>query len=439
MNIAFIGPTCAGKTTTAERLRERFGVRHLSTGQVLRENRSQETVLGILTRKHVERGQLVPDEIVNAMIEEAVRKLPAAEGLLLDGFPSTLYQARFLEELLRAAGRRLDAVLFLDAPEPVVLARAARRTPPRPDDRPEIIHHRLQVFRRTTGPVIAHFHGQRQLVYVDAAGSIGSVSAAMAQVLEDVRDVRPLPALTEAQEGRVAELIEVPWPERPGPRPPSLDIVLMGAPGSGKGTQAALLATHLGIPHIATGELFRENRDDKTILGRIADGYVQRGELVPDDVVEAMVRERLGRADAADGYVLEGFPRTLSQAQALEEIMASLGRRLDQVFFLRVSDPVIVQRLSGRRLCSVCQTPYHVSFHPPRAEGRCDRDGASLYQRDDDDPATIQARLESFRAQTLPVIDFYRQRDLLVEVPGDESVEQVSQGLAAAARAIDRR
>lgn len=439
MNVALIGPTCAGKTTCATLLGDGFPLRHLSTGQVLRENQAQRTALGILTRKYVERGELVPDEVINAMIEEAVRKLPPEEGILLDGFPSTLYQARFLEELFKETGRQLDAVVFMPIPEPVVFARAARRIPNRPDDRPEILHRRLQQFQRTVGPVIGHYRQAGRLVFLEASGSIDAVCAALTPVFEDLRRRLPPPALTAGQQRFLDEFLLEKTPDKIATPQPSLDLVVMGPPGSGKGTHSAFLATHFKLPHIATGNLFRENMDDGTVLGKIARTYIDRGELVPDDVSEAMVRERLARADTHEGYVLDGFPRTLPQAKALDEIMADLNRKLDRILYLAVPDEDVVARISGRWLCPICQTPYHLVHNPPRNPGRCDKDGSALYQRDDDTAETIRARLKVFHGQTVPVIEYYRQAGLVVEVPGAGAVAEVDQALLQVVQQTPRR
>jgi adenylate kinase len=436
MNVALIGPTCSGKTTCSVRIREAFRLRHLSTGQVLRENREQQTALGILTRKYVEMGELVPDEIINAMIEEAVRKTPVDQGLLLDGFPSTLYQARFLDTLFQATRRPLDVVIWLQIPEQTVFDRAARREPRRSDDRPEILRHRLQVFRRTTGPVIDYYRQSQRLCCLDAAGSIEAQASAVEAILTQVAVGGYRPVLTQAEQRVIDELVANRVAPRVVPRRPSLDLVMMGAPGSGKGTHSAFVSAQLHVPHIASGDLFRENLSGDTLLGRIAQTYLDRGELVPDDVTEAMVRERLNRSDAREGFVLDGFPRTLPQAQALDELMADFNRRLDKAIYLQVPDEEIIERISGRWLCPVCQSSYHVKYKKPLVENRCDRDGSPLRQREDDTPQTVRSRLEIFHEQTLPVIQFYREAGILVEVPGSGEVDQVDAALLPLLREI---
>ena len=211
-------------------------------------------------------------------------------------------------------------------------------------------------------------------------------------------------------------------------------LVLLGPPGSGKGTQAERLKEQLGLPHVASGDLFRENIGNETELGLLAKGYIDQGELVPDDVTIAMVHERLQRPDRDQGAILDGFPRTLAQAEALDKMLASTGRTLTGVLYINVPDEELVRRLSGRWICGQCQTPYHTAFSPPVEEGVCDECGGKLYQRDDDRPKTVRARLRVYHEQTAPLIDYYRRAGLLVEVDGVGDIETVSTVLLEATR-----
>jgi len=210
-------------------------------------------------------------------------------------------------------------------------------------------------------------------------------------------------------------------------------LILLGPPGSGKGTQAERLKEQLRLPHVASGDLFRENIGNETELGLLAKGYIDRGQLVPDDVTIAMVRDRLRRPDCDQGAILDGFPRTQAQAQGLDRMLADMGRRLDGVLYIAVPDEELVRRLSGRWICRQCQTPYHAIFSPPAREGVCDACGGELYQRDDDKPETVRARLKVYHQQTSPLIDYYRQAGLLVEVDGAGDIETVSAALLKAA------
>lgn len=215
-----------------------------------------------------------------------------------------------------------------------------------------------------------------------------------------------------------------------------MNIVLLGAPGAGKGTQAELLAEDLGIPHIASGDLFREALRGDTLLGRQAKAYVDRGELVPDSVTIAMVRERLAAPDSERGFILDGFPRTVEQAQALDEILAERGRRVDLAVFIQVRPQVLLERLSGRWICRDCQGVYHLLYNPPRVPGVCDLCGGPLYQRPDDRPETQGRRIEVYLAQTAPLIELYGRRGLLVEVDGEQDIAHVREELRNAVATV---
>jgi adenylate kinase len=438
MNIAFIGPTCAGKSTQADRLSHAYSLRALSTGRVLRENRDQMTALGILARKYMERGELVPDEIINAMIEEAVRKTPPEAGLLFDGFPSTLYQARFLDELFQDCGRGLDAVCFLYATETAIFERAAQRLPKRTDDAPAIIRNRLHGFRRNTAPVLQFYAETSRLGVINAEPAVEVVTQSLQNVLQALASGRK-PRLT-AEDSRFIETVTAgPVPVSFLGRQTSLDLVVIGGPGTGKGTQSTFLAAELKLPHIATGNLFRENVRQETTLARIAKAYIDQGELVPDDITEAMVRQRLSRPDATRGFILDGFPRTLPQVRALDEIMSELRRHLDGAIYLQVPEDKIIERVAGRRICRICQAPYHLLYQPPQKDNVCDRDGGPLDRRDDDDPATMRARLRIFQGQTLPVVAHYRRLGLLTEISAAGDVLETRQQLLTAIISIVRK
>lgn len=205
----------------------------------------------------------------------------------------------------------------------------------------------------------------------------------------------------------------------------ALYLVLLGGPGAGKGTQAERLSQTLSIPQISTGDLFRENLKKETDLGLLAKGYMERGELVPDAVTVGMVRERLARPDCAKGAILDGFPRTVSQAEALEKLLADLGSRLAVVPSIEVPEDVLLARLAGRWTCRACGAMYHQLFSPPKVAGVCDRCGGELYQRADDTPETQKHRIQVYFEQTAPLIDFYREKGLLAEVDGRRSIDEI--------------
>jgi adenylate kinase len=460
MNLLLLGPSGVGKGTHAAGLCARYGLRHFSTGDLFRQNLQARTALGLLARRHLNEGTLVPDEIVDAMIEDWADKLPAGEGTLFDGFPRTVDQAAFLDELLRRQQRKLDAAIYLQVDDDVILSRLAGRVicqtcqapyhlatrpprqpgrcdrcggevKPRSDDAPEMARARLALFRRVTEPLLASFAQQGRLLVVSGAGTIDEVATRLDTAIAALQRgaagfVRP-PDLGHALPAAPRRL-EIAAP------PTDLNFVLVGGPGSGKGTQAERLSATLRVPHIATGDLFRENLRQATPLGTLARTFMDRGELVPDDVTEAMVEERLARPDAQAGFVLDGFPRTLPQAEALTDILQRLGRRLTGVISINVSAAAIMNRLSGRWICRECQAPYHEKFKPPHTPGRCDACNGVLIQRADDNPTTIAARLVTFHRQTEPLMDYYRRTGLLGEVNGEEAVDRVTTATLAEVR-----
>ncbi len=211
--------------------------------------------------------------------------------------------------------------------------------------------------------------------------------------------------------------------------------VLVGPPGAGKGTQAQILASELSIPKVSTGDIFRANVSGKTDLGKKAKEYMDRGDLVPDEVTNAMVKDRLAQEDAAEGFLLDGFPRNVPQAETLKGILADLDTTLDVVLELRVDEEEVVKRLSGRRSCPECGQVYHVEYDAPKIAGRCDNEGAELYQRDDDREETIRHRLEVYREQTAPLVQFYEAEGLLATIAATGTVDEVT---ARAKAAIDK-
>lgn len=211
-----------------------------------------------------------------------------------------------------------------------------------------------------------------------------------------------------------------------------VNVVLMGPPGAGKGTQAGTVARLVGVAHVASGDLFRELVKQDSDLAQQVRSYMDRGELVPDELTVAPVIERLEQPDARNGFILDGFPRTVGQAKALDEALAASGRRIDRVINLAVPEDVLLARLSGRWLCRNCHASYHVLFSPPRQTGICDRCGGPLYQREDDTPKTARRRLEVYDRDTRPVLEYYAARGLLKEVAGDRPVGEVTEALREA-------
>jgi adenylate kinase len=209
-------------------------------------------------------------------------------------------------------------------------------------------------------------------------------------------------------------------------------VVLLGPPGAGKGTQAQIISEALGLPHISSGDIFRENLKQRTELGELAKGFIDRGELVPDDVTIAMIKQRLSRADCASGALLDGFPRTPNQAEALDNMLAENNTRVMAVPYISVPEEVLIERLTGRWTCRAQGHVFHEKYNPPRAGGICDIDGSELYQRNDDKVETVKHRIRVYLEQTLPLIEYYREKGVLVEVDGSQPIDLVTSELLTA-------
>ncbi|MDL0437177.1 MULTISPECIES: adenylate kinase [unclassified Niallia] len=204
-----------------------------------------------------------------------------------------------------------------------------------------------------------------------------------------------------------------------------MNLVLMGLPGAGKGTQAEKIVEKYGIPHISTGDMFRAAMKDETELGLKAKSFMDKGELVPDEVTIGIVRERLSKDDCEKGFLLDGFPRTVPQAEALESILSDLEKRLDYVINVQVDQEILMERLTGRRICKSCGATYHLVFNPPAKEDTCDRCGGELYQRADDNEATVKNRLDVNIKQSQPLLDFYESKGYLKNFNGQQDISKV--------------
>ncbi|XKH49632.1 adenylate kinase [Chryseomicrobium palamuruense] len=204
-----------------------------------------------------------------------------------------------------------------------------------------------------------------------------------------------------------------------------MNIVLMGLPGAGKGTQADKIVEKYEIPHISTGDMFRAAIKNQTALGLEAKSFMDQGALVPDEVTIGIVRERLSQPDCEKGFLLDGFPRTVPQAEALDATLADLNKSVEHVINIQVEQEELIKRLTGRRICKECGTAYHLVFNPPQEEGKCDKDGGELYQRADDNPETVTNRLEVNMKQTQPLLDFYGDKGVLTNIDGQQHITKV--------------
>lgn len=212
----------------------------------------------------------------------------------------------------------------------------------------------------------------------------------------------------------------------------AIDLVFLGPPGAGKGTQAELLSEWLGIPAVSTGDLFRKAMAESTELGLQAKAYIERGDLVPDEVTVGMVRERLAKSDCEDGAILDGFPRTVPQADALEKLLTDMDRHLDATFYIEVSREELLRRLGGRWTCRDCGEVYHEIFDPPEEKGVCDECGGDLYQRSDDTPEAQEQRIKVYMKETAPLYDYYAEKGLLVKIDGEQKIEAVQEDIREA-------
>ena len=202
-------------------------------------------------------------------------------------------------------------------------------------------------------------------------------------------------------------------------------VILLGPPGAGKGTQAKLISEKFSIPHISTGDIFRANIKEKTPLGIEAKRYIDNGQLVPDEVTIGIVKDRLTKDDCDNGFLLDGFPRTVAQAEALDEFLKGINKDLDVALLIKVPEEFILERMTGRRVCTSCRASYHIRFNPPKIEGKCDICDNELIQRKDDTEATVKERLEVYSKQTYPLINYYKDNGIISEVNGTESIDEV--------------
>jgi adenylate kinase len=211
-----------------------------------------------------------------------------------------------------------------------------------------------------------------------------------------------------------------------------MNIVLMGAPGAGKGTQADVMEQRLHVPHVASGDLFRTNIRNGTELGKRVKAILDSGDLVPDSITIDMIRQRMANPDCANGIILDGFPRTIPQADALDALFAERHDKLERVLYIKVSDDKLMERLSGRWSCPICQTAYHIKYNPPKIPGKCDKEGSDLIQRPDDKSDVVANRLRKYNLETAPLIAHYQRKGILTEINGEQDIEKVYADITAA-------
>ena len=216
-------------------------------------------------------------------------------------------------------------------------------------------------------------------------------------------------------------------------------FILLGAPGAGKGTQADIIVKEMGLPHVASGDLFRQALKDETPLGKRAESYMKAGKLVPDEITIKMILERIAQPDCKNGCVFDGFPRTLEQAKALDVALEKAGKSIEKAIYIEVPEEALLDRLTGRYVCRVCQTPYHIKNSPPRKAGICDKCGGELYQREDDKEETIRERLKVYFAQTMPLLEYYEKRGKLLRVNGNQHIGEVGKEIIKFLKELKRK
>ncbi|MCP3673782.1 MAG: adenylate kinase, partial [Gammaproteobacteria bacterium] len=430
----------------------------------LRTSLENKSALGLLANKYMQAGEFVPDEIIDAIIEESVNKMDPETSVLFDGFPRTTYQANFLDQVFTNSDKNLDAVIYLDTSDKEIRRRLYGRLIcrkcqlphhidyidkmscekegcngelfRRPDDKSDIPAARLRVYHRETEPLLDFYQKTGKLHIVDAERKVEVVEQELNDIFTQIKN-------KEWERSGREQPDVINWFHRRTPkvksvkkRAPALDLIFLGAPGSGKGTQAKFLCSEFGIEHVSTGDLFRSNIEGKSQLGKIARFYIERGELVPNDITEGMVRQRLKKKNTRSGIVLDGFPRTLPQAKALGQMMEDLGRKVAGVIYIDVPDNDIIDRLAGRVNCKKCQTSFHKIFSPFAVcpTGKCK--GEHLYQRDDDTLETVKKRLNTFQQQTQPLIDYYQDKNVLHRIIGDVSVEEVKHQITTVVKSL---
>ena len=468
MHIALLGPSGSGKGSHAAKLATRFDLLHVVSGELFRANLEKRTAVGLLARRYMAQGELVPDEVTDAMMEEWLWQIAPERGFLFDGFPRTVAQAQFLDDLFPTMGRKLEAAIYLNVSDTEILRRLGGRLvchtcqtpyhlqlhPParpgicdrcgdelerRPDDIPELIRVRLRAFQRVREPLLDYYQATSRLIIIDGEGALSQVQAALEAVIDAVRRQQARPAT------RAGYRSDPEWQWRGASTPPRAARGRGPQPCAGLAGQARAKAPRLRsctrslrspiLPlAICSVSISKLRRTWASWPGPIWIAVNWSPMMSP----RPWSKSGWSGYDTRAGFVLDGFPRTLPQAEALIDILAQLHRQLTSVLYINVADQEIVTRLGGRRICRSCQAPYHLTFKPPTHAGICDLCGGALEQRADDNPQTIRARLKTFHAQTAPLIQYYKAAGLLIEIDGRGEVAAVKERTVAVARSLLR-
>jgi adenylate kinase len=436
LNIIILGQQGSGKGAYSQYLKERFGLAHISTGDLLREEIKNETEIGKMVKDFVNSGKLVPDDIVTDVLENELKKIK--NGFILDGYPRTINQANLLESLLSKIGRNLDVVINLCLPDEISIERITNRRIcrncgqvynlknmpskiqgvcdkcggelyQREDDKEEIVKKRLEEYHKLIDPIIEHYRQKNLLREVNSGREFNIVINDIENLLKNI----------------VIEKLE---------RQKMKTIIILGPPGSGKGTISKEISERLNFEHIETGKILREEIEKNTEIGKKVKEIVSSGRLVPDDIVNNIIKEKLFQT-RKKGIIFDGYPRTVGQAEYLKKIL-----KIDLIINLNLPEKILIKRIMGRRTCKKCGEVYNVAdinevidgrlyiMKPllPKIPGICDKCGGELYQREDENPETIKQRLIEYEKQTKPLIDYYKNErfvELYVTSGKDEMVE----------------
>jgi len=378
LNIALFGPPGAGKGTQSKKLLEKYNIMYISTGEILRQEIADNTEMGKEAKLYIDKGELVPDDIIVQIIEEKIEMNPEANGILFDGFPRTVVQAYILEGLLLRMGTSLTCMICLDVPRDTLLERMTQRAivENRADDKnKEIILHRLSEYDNKTRPVADFYNDQNKYHSIDGVGEMEDIFGRLSSIIEE-------------------KLREV-W----------LNVVLYGPPGSGKGTQARQLAKKYNLVYISTGELIRNEVAAKTEIGVKAKPYIERGDIVPDEIAIRVIESKIKKSPKARGFIFKGFPSTIVQAYILDGMLRKMQSSVSLVLDISVPTLLSVKRLSDR-----AKTPKR-----------------RVYDMNLD---IIIHRLEVFEKQTAKIAEFYKKQHKLISVGGDDTEEAVFEKLS---------
>eukprot|EP00294_Goniomonas_avonlea_P007931 CAMPEP_0114561394 /NCGR_PEP_ID=MMETSP0114-20121206/11980_1 /TAXON_ID=31324 /ORGANISM="Goniomonas sp, Strain m" /LENGTH=750 /DNA_ID=CAMNT_0001747025 /DNA_START=44 /DNA_END=2296 /DNA_ORIENTATION=- len=444
LNLILLGPPGCGKGTQAQQITDKRGLVQLSTGDMLRAAVAAGSSVGLQAKSVMEAGQLVSDDIVIGIISDRIEEPDCKNGFILDGFPRTVEQAQALDALLEKKGLKLHVVIEMKVDDAVLSARVCGRYTcakcnqgyhdeslkpkvegtcdkcgsteftRRKDDNAETVTSRLSAFHAQTAPLLPYYRQKGILRSVNGLAPITEVTAAVSNILTDAAAA----VRAASRNSRTAVRRD---PNR------STIVILLGPPGCGKGTQAQRLMKKKKLVQLSTGDMLRAAVSAGSEVGLRAKAVMEAGGLVSDDIVLGIISDRIDEDDCARGFILDGFPRTVAQAEGLDDLLDQRGLKLSAVIEMRVNDDVLAERVCGRYTCSSCNAGYHDTFQRPKVEGACDQCGERKFsRRADDNEATVRSRLKNYHQQTSPLLPYYARQKVLFSVDGMASLDEVT-------------